>query len=185
MAGKISVFRGDTLKGTINLKVIDACDSTVKNPYAIPAACEIAMNWPGATSSVVLYKSTGEIVVIDAPKGNCTYKMNPDKSAQLAIASAEAIDVVVTEWLSKTGDISSGSPIITNMSNVNNLYVGGLVQGAGIPTGAKILTIDSVSQITLDQNATATTASLALTLDGEVTTFERLKIVAIKDRDNP
>lgn len=185
MAGKIKVFRGDTIKGTISLKVIDACDATIKNPYTIPASCEIKMNWPGSPDSVVLYKSLSELVVVNASNGSMTYTMSPYKSNQLALATGEALDMIVIERLAKTGDISSGSPIIINMSSIAGLYVGGEVLGTGIPAGAKILSIDSNTQITLDTNATATTATLALSIDGEVTTFEKLKIVDIKDRDNP
>lgn len=185
MASKITVYKGDTAKGTINLKLVDACDKTIKNPFPIPASCEIEMNWPGTPSSIVIKKSQGFVTVVDANAGIISYVANPDKTLAMTTTTAEALDVIVTALLSRTGDTANTSPIILNLSSIAGLYVGGKVLGAGIPSGAKILTIDSATQITLDQNATATAAGVSLTIDGEVTTFEKTKIVDIKVRDNP
>lgn len=66
--------------------------------------------------------------------------------------------------ISRTGDITTGSPIITNLSVTSDLSVGQGVEGAGIPTGSFIETIDSASQITISTNATATTVGVALTI---------------------
>lgn len=69
------------------------------------------------------------------------------------------LDVVVT----RNGTTSNGFPEITGLDKTIDLAVGQYVFGTGIPQNAKILSIDSPSQITLDQNATASgTVSLKI-----------------------
>ena len=46
------------------------------------------------------------------------------------------------------------SPVVTGLSSTTGLFVGQPVSGTGIPAGAKILSIDSPSQITLTEFAT-------------------------------
>lgn len=60
-------------------------------------------------------------------------------------------DIVNTE----SGTTANTSPIITGLSHTFDLTVGQYVFGAGIPINTKIFSIDSPSQVTLDQNATA------------------------------
>ncbi len=55
----------------------------------------------------------------------------------------------------QTGTTVNGSAVITNLSDTYGMAVGDEVSGTGIPAGANILTIDSPTQITLDDNATA------------------------------
>lgn len=59
----------------------------------------------------------------------------------------------------KTGSLSSGSPIVQGLSNTNELSVGQYVYHADVPANTKILSIDSLSQITLTNNATNTTSA--------------------------
>lgn len=65
-----------------------------------------------------------------------------------------------------TGDRTLGSPIIINLDvdAVVLFTIGMFIEGNGIPTGSKILTVDSVSQITLDINATTTGVGGAITV---------------------
>jgi hypothetical protein len=71
---------------------------------------------------------------------------------------------------SSTGDITTGSNIIVNIPSTAILQVGWTVSGTGIPSGATISSVDSPSQIHISQNATATTAGLAIAFGG---TFSR------------
>jgi len=57
--------------------------------------------------------------------------------------------------IQQSGARGVGSPIISSLSSTANMRVGYFVAGAGIPSGAKILTVDSSTQITLDQNASS------------------------------
>lgn len=56
-----------------------------------------------------------------------------------------------------TADITTGSPVLTNVSvNTNTLYVGQVIRSPDVPNPSLILSIDSPTQITLDANATNT-----------------------------
>jgi len=57
--------------------------------------------------------------------------------------------------IQQSGARGVGSPIISTLSSTANMKIGYFVAGAGIPSGAKILTVDSSTQITLDQNASS------------------------------
>ncbi len=79
--------------------------------------------------------------------------------------AAPAFSVEGFTTLSATGDTTSSSAVITNLSeDTGDLAAGMVVAGTGIPDGAKILSVDSSSQITLDQNATATGTGVSLTI---------------------
>lgn len=70
--------------------------------------------------------------------------------------------------ITRTGARTSGSPVITGLSQTNDLTPGQPLSGTGIPAGARILTIDSSTQVTISANATAT-ASTALTFSAKFT----------------
>jgi hypothetical protein len=61
-----------------------------------------------------------------------------------------------------TGNISSGSASVTSVSTVAALSVGMVVEGAGIPVGTTIASIDSSTSFTMSANATTTTATLTI-----------------------
>lgn len=58
--------------------------------------------------------------------------------------------------VSQTGNTSSGSAVVTSLSDTTGLVTGMPVSGSGIPGGTTILTVDSSTQVTLSANATAT-----------------------------
>jgi len=70
-----------------------------------------------------------------------------------------------------TGTTTIGSPIVTGLASTAALLVGQAVIGTGVPVGAKVLTVDSASQVTLTVNAAANGTvpllfGLAVWLDG-------------------
>ena len=73
--------------------------------------------------------------------------------------SSPAIDTGTWPTVSKTGNRTSGSPIITGIATTATLVAGMFVTGTGIPDDAKILTVDSGTQITLDKNASSGAAT--------------------------
>jgi hypothetical protein len=77
--------------------------------------------------------------------------------------------------LTFTGTTSNGSAEVTSVSSTSGLYIGQLLSGTGIATGSRILTIDSASQITMTENATAS---------GSVT-ITRTHMAKIIDADFP
>lgn len=62
-----------------------------------------------------------------------------------------------------TANTTSGSPVLTNVSSVTNVYVGQALSGTGIDAGARVLTIDSATQITMTSNATANGTGVTVT----------------------
>lgn len=69
---------------------------------------------------------------------------------------------------SDTGDTSSGSAVVTNLSDTSGLEAGDAVSGSGIPDGTIINTVDSATQITLSNNATATATGVTLYFGGRI-----------------
>lgn len=65
------------------------------------------------------------------------------------------------------GDITTGSNQITNLKSGGSFQVGFNIVGTGIPLGAVITAVDRASKSCfISSNATATTASLAITTNG-------------------
>jgi len=72
--------------------------------------------------------------------------------------------------VSTTGNITSGSNIITAIPSTELFQVGWTVSGAGIPLNTIITSVDSATQVHILANATATAVSVALRFGG---TFSR------------
>jgi microcystin-dependent protein len=77
----------------------------------------------------------------------------------------------------KNGTTANGSPIVTAIGTTAGLGVGHFVEGAGIPAGSKILTVDGPAQVTLDHNCSSSaTVSIIFSpwgLGDGSTTFNR------------
>ncbi len=72
--------------------------------------------------------------------------------------------------VSRTGNTTNNSAVIASVNSMTDLFVGAGVSGSGIPTGAKIVDIDtSNSRITLDKDATATATGVSLTIESSFT----------------
>ncbi len=65
-----------------------------------------------------------------------------------------------------TGDTSIGSAVITDIqANTTALIPEMIVAGTGIPANSRIVSVDSASQVTINNNATANGDDVALTFD--------------------
>lgn len=74
---------------------------------------------------------------------------------------------ITRKTISITGDIANTSPTVSNVSSFAGLYVGMSITGTGIPAATTISAMTPGSgTITLSQNATATTATLAISVAG-------------------
>jgi hypothetical protein len=62
-----------------------------------------------------------------------------------------------------TADTSNGTATLLNMSDQVEVTIGDEISGAGIPTGTRVLSIDSATQITMTANATATASTVTVT----------------------
>ncbi len=72
--------------------------------------------------------------------------------------------------ISRTGNTTSGSAVISNVSSMTDVFVGAGITGTGIPANTKILDIDADNdRITLDANATATNTGTTLTIESSLT----------------
>ena len=77
-------------------------------------------------------------------------------------------NLVVAVPVITTGDVGLNSPVITNIPSTAGISANyWAVSGSNIPQGARILSIDSLTQITMDMEATAaeTTAPLVFAQD--------------------
>lgn len=69
-----------------------------------------------------------------------------------------------TAVVSISGTLISGSAIVTGIADTSKLQPEMMVSGTGVAYGARILTVDSSSQITLDLACTADGSAVALTV---------------------
>ena len=70
---------------------------------------------------------------------------------------------VVAKKETFTADTSNGTATLLNMSDQVEVTIGDEISGAGIPTGTRVLSIDSATQITMTANATATANTVTVT----------------------
>ena len=64
--------------------------------------------------------------------------------------------------LSSTANTTSGSPILSNATDLTGISPGQLLSGLGIGAGAKVLSVNSTTSITMTQNATATATGVSI-----------------------
>jgi len=81
-------------------------------------------------------------------------------------ASTTIVDVMDAA-VAGEGDTTAASAVIVNVPSTSAMYVGMVVEGAGIPPGSQILLVGPGTQITLDQNATATATGVAFSVIGK------------------
>ena len=70
---------------------------------------------------------------------------------------------VVAKKETFTADTSNGTATLLNISDQVEVTIGDEISGAGIPTGTRVLSIDSATQITMTANATATANTVTVT----------------------
>jgi hypothetical protein len=79
-----------------------------------------------------------------------------------------------------TADTTIGSPVLSNVSGVTvGIYPGLAVTGTGIPANTRIQSVDSATQVTLSNNATATNAGVTISVTNS------LALVTDADVENP
>ena len=76
--------------------------------------------------------------------------------------------------LTYVGDTHIGTAVIDSLDNTTGVYVGQAWAGTGVGASARVLTVDSATQITLNVNSTA---------DGTDITFTKTPIAKILDAD--
>ena len=84
-------------------------------------------------------------------------------TAYVLIKQRGANTFVVAKKETFTADTSNGTATLLNMSDQVEVTIGDEISGAGIPTGTRVLSIDSGTQITMTANATATANTVTVT----------------------
>lgn len=86
--------------------------------------------------------------------------------------------------LTRSGDKVNGSAVISGLSATSDLYVGMYVNGSGVPSFARIKSIDSSSQITLNVNCYKTeTSNITISRTSTHLFMDGLNIV--EDHEHP
>ena len=82
-------------------------------------------------------------------------------------------NVFTTNSLTTTGNTTLGSAIITNIPSTATLAAGtwSFASGLGVATNARIVSVDSATQITVDQASTATGTAVAMVLGQDAYTL--------------
>ena len=62
----------------------------------------------------------------------------------------------------KTGNLTLGSAVVNSVSNTDRLQVGMFVYGVGVDFESKVLTIDNLTQFTMDKIAVTTGSTISL-----------------------
>lgn len=93
---------------------------------------------------------------LDAKYSASTYSFTASNLKPLAEGQYVHVHVCGTPIpVSFKGTTRSGSAVITNVTSSTPLVAGGGISGSGIPAGSSVASVDSSSQITISQNATA------------------------------
>lgn len=93
-----------------------------------------------------------------------------------AVSRTTYASIFANSTITLAGNLTNGSPIVTGLASTTDLEAGHYMSGTGIASGAKILTVDGATQVTMDLNATSTQTPSAVTfaanpLGDGVTTF--------------
>jgi len=157
----VKMYTYDVIHGIVEVQSLAQIIFTGNLTNTSPVVTAVSPNTTGLTVGMIV-SGTGipvstKILTIDG-----TTQITLDQNA--TITNNEEITAAASVVL--TGDISTGSSVITNISpNTTGLFAGMFVTATGIPSLTKILTVDSSTQVTIDGNATATTTGLSLTFE--------------------
>jgi hypothetical protein len=114
-----------------------------------------------------LTKNAGGLTLTNPIKWNEAWVFVYNRSSDERFILIVADD---SRTVSRTGNITSGSAVVTSVSSMTDIFIGAGVTGSGIPAGTKIVDYNvSASQITLSKNATATTTGVTLTIESSYT----------------
>lgn len=103
MAQTLKVFRGDTKKFKIVLKMKDE-QTGLYQVYAIPTGASIEVVLPGDTAPVSITTSASEITIIDAANGVISCVVSKVKTPLLKLGDKQAVDAIITEL---SGDVTT------------------------------------------------------------------------------
>ncbi|MBM4071786.1 MAG: DUF4214 domain-containing protein [Planctomycetes bacterium] len=167
---------------TMEFDIPVAANSISSTPANPTNAYFIAHGWaPGLTEDVLLQSTPGNPLKwwqsSDSPwLLNGTNQVSAQGIAQAIVDKDPLAKVFAYSWIDQSntpentrvtsftvaGNIVEGSAIVSGV-DTTNLVAGMTVTGPGMAIGAKVVSIDSATQLTLSQLATATLNGVALT----------------------
>lgn len=109
-----------------------------------------ANNTPPAGKDICVFKNMGFV--------SNTIQNQSQSLTLLSVAGTSGINVPVSE----TGDTTDTSAVITAIGDTSDMSAGQRITGPGIPNGSYIVSVDSATQITISQEATATASGVAI-----------------------
>lgn len=117
---------------------------------------------PGTYTVVYQSQFTGTLIYPDQTVSfGAIGTINPISQVQWPIASGTSLPSICPVAVS--GNLISGSNVITALSSTNNVYIGQLVTGTGIPASTYISTVNAAtSSITISNSATTTQNTVSL-----------------------
>lgn len=114
--------------------------------------------WPGGDPTLDIYRlrDAGQEACFGAAGSNVWFL---DRFGPATLSRTGA-----NTFISSAGTTTSGSTSITAIASTAGWSVGAGIEGAGIPNGARVLTIVSATAISIDTPATATGTAVGLTI---------------------
>lgn len=97
MAKKI-IYIGSTFEDTLQLRLQNASDPTLINPFAIETGSVVQVLFPGGV--ILSSANVGEVTIIDTDLSTIRYMGTPAQSASLTVGDNQTIDVKVTQGIS-------------------------------------------------------------------------------------
>jgi len=143
--------------------------SQIQNSTGTPISDQLFYVFKKQQSSNNLWQYEAYDSTLTLPIGYISPSDHPDFTSA-SVAQKKYAFIGVPEP-TDTGDISSGSAIVQNLTDTSIFFISQLVTGIGVPFNTKILSIDSGTQITLTDNATTTTIGITLTFYAKLTTM--------------
>ncbi len=138
-------------------------------PEGPPATVMLATTTQDAT----IYYTTDTSAPFLPPFSSAVAYTGPIELSPLAVATLTG------------GTTTSGSATVADISSTTGASAGDPVSGSGIPDGAAVQSVDSPSQITLSEDATATASGVTLTLYNPASYTWEIRAVASAPGLNP
>lgn len=110
-------------------------------------------------SSTAVGNSNADVTQVLALFNACGYELNRKHQWQ----ASSKVNLFQTEYTTTTGNVTSGSAVITNIPDTTGLSARYQVTGVGILTNSQVASVDSATQVTMNQEATTSVTGVSLT----------------------
>ncbi len=133
-------------------------------PFTLPLSGDVIAGAPGTVVNIFSTANMKPGMALTGPGiPQGTTIASVDTPNSITLSSPIANSVQGAELSTKlSGDLTALSPVVSNIYDTTGLSVGMPMTGAGIPADTTIKSIDSLNQITLSNNATATGTGVLL-----------------------